>query len=114
MKMKVIFLICLIAASASASNAHAAKLKCTISSNLELLSEDILSIAEGSTHNFGNLPSYLFKLNSLSSEKFEIEVFDSNAPSRSYAAGLLHAPGDEIRWTLWSRDILLEAICRLL
>lgn len=44
--------------------------------------------------------------------KIEIEVYNANEPSRSYATGNLFDREDVVELAIWKRDLLLEVNCR--
>ena len=57
---------------------------------------------------------YRFYISNKGHSKFELEIFDANAPSRSYAAGFLRTSIDELSWAFWSRDVLIQTACTLI
>lgn len=109
MSRKVLFSVTF--SLAALSIAHAETLECEVKVNTELSSRQSLKLTSGEAKAFGKLKDYAFKLNNKGDGRFELEVFDPSAPSRSYAEAKLRDAGDEVRWTLWSREILLEAAC---
>jgi hypothetical protein len=93
--------------------AFAEPLVCTVRTSTQLVSEDLLDVASGQAGKFGYLEGYTFTVTNLGSAKFEVQVFDASAPARGYAEGSLKSADDQVKWTYWSRDVLLEAACRL-
>lgn len=54
-----------------------------------------------------------FYLTEKESPRYLIEVFDPNVPARSYAEGVLITPKDQLKWSMWSREIWVELVCSL-
>lgn len=96
-----------------AANAAAEDLVCRVKVNGAAASERKVRVSPNESVPYAELEGYRFKIKNLGPSRFEIEAYDSAAPSRGYAAGFLRAAGDAVSWTLWTRDILLETTCAL-
>ncbi len=107
---KMIFALILIS---TASLVSAEEVTCRISLNTEIQSETSFEIEANSKVLVGEIDGFRISLNNHGSSKYELEIFDPSGPSRSYAAGILKNPQDEITWTLWSREVLLDSSCHL-
>lgn len=105
----------IIAASlfAGLQNAQSEELFCTLSVNLEKIAETQFQIENGSRVKYIDAGDFVFYVANKGEAKFEIEVFDGSAPSRSYAQGILRSASDDLKWSLWTRDVLLETNCKL-
>lgn len=95
------------------STSMAENLLCRVSVNLEVQSELVIQAPLNENILFAEIQSFRMRIKNLGASKFEIEVYDSVEPARSYAKGTLRTEEDEVRWTLWKRDILLETSCSL-
>lgn len=91
----------------------ASGLECKVSVNSQVVSKEIIDLAPNESKYFGDLSNYRLKVANHTGGKYEIEIFDPSWPSRSYSLGNLKSANDELRWSFWSRDILLEASCKL-
>lgn len=109
MKTRIISLILLLFSPST----FASDLLCRVSVNSQVVSKEIIALAPNESKYFGDLANYRLKVANQEEGKYEIEVFDPNSPSRSYSLGSLKNANDELRWSFWSRDILLEASCKL-
>lgn len=89
-------------------------LNCQISLNTKLVVNKNIYLPMTRSVSFGEVEAFRFKINNFGNSKFQIEVFDGNNPSRGYADGVLRSPLDQIKWSFWSREILLESVCTLL
>jgi len=86
---------------------------CRVMVNTETVARDRVLVPEGSRAVFAETNGYSFRVGRKASRIFEIEFYDPSAPMRGYASGTLKTADDEVQWALWTRDILLEASCRL-
>lgn len=98
---------------ATSSNAFAENIKCFLSVNSEPVAEVEFNLEANTKELFIDSTDYRFYLANKGNSKFELEVYDAYAPSRSYAIGYLRIAKDELSWAFWSRDILLETTCKL-
>ncbi len=98
---------------AGSQNVHSEEVFCTVKVNLETVAETQFNIGATERLMYVQAEDFAFYLANKGQSKFELEVFDGSVPSRSYAQGVLRALTDELTWTLWSRDILLETSCKL-
>ncbi|UXR64787.1 hypothetical protein EZJ49_00765 [Bdellovibrio bacteriovorus] len=96
----------------SGAAAQAQDLFCNLKVNNDVIADTKVTTIEGKNVVFGTYGSYQASVRNLGSSKFYIEIYETNV-SRTYADGVLRTEDDEIKWTLWSREILLEASCRL-
>ncbi len=108
--MKKILILALIFSS---HLARAELLLCKVKLRTENYSEKKISTASGESTQFEDVEGYRLKLNNLGGSKFEIEVFDGNAETRSYARATLKNSANELSWSLWSRENLIESSCKL-
>ncbi len=97
----------------SVSGAFAEQLLCKVIINTEVQGKKEIAVLPDEKVTFADVDSFRMMVKNLGSAKFEVEVYDGNEPSRGYAKGSLKTSDDEVRWTLWRRDILLEASCQL-
>lgn len=98
---------------ANVSGAFAEQLLCKVTVNTEVQTKKEITVLPDEKVTFADVDSFRMMVKNLGSAKFEVEVFDGNEPSRGYAKGSLKTSDDEVRWTLWRRDILLETSCQL-
>lgn len=97
----------------SASMAKASDLVCNVKINAEEAAVTEFTVAPNTEVTYAVLEGYKFFVSNLGNSKFELEIYDSNGPTRSYATGHLRNLTDDLSWTLWSREILLETTCKL-
>lgn len=95
------------------NSARAEDLYCEVKANTESILAKSLTLPTASTARLVQFNGFVVKITNLDKAQFEIEVFDPNVPSRSYANGFLHSSTDELKLSLWSENILLEAKCKL-
>lgn len=93
---------------------HAETIKCFISVNAERVVETEFSVLPGNKELFADSGDYRFFMKNFDHSKFELEVYDVYAPSRSYSTGFLRTSEDELAWAFWSRDVLIETTCKLI
>lgn len=108
--MKKLMLICTLLLS---SGVYANELLCSVSQGLVEVSISDVKVAPGEKASYETLDGYMFSVKNLGDSKFELDVFDSSTPSRSYASGILKSPSDTLSWTYWSRETLIETNCHL-
>lgn len=108
MKYILLFMVACLTSTSMAEN-----LLCQVSINMEVQSKLSLQVPLDENILYAKFQPFQMRIKNLGASKFEIEVYDSEEPSRSYAKGTLRAEDDEVRWTLWRRDILLETSCSL-
>ncbi|MEQ1666403.1 MAG: hypothetical protein ABL927_13615, partial [Bdellovibrionales bacterium] len=87
-------------------------LYCNVKLNSALVTEIKVDVAESNEVEYARLENFRFKIKSLSAQKFEITVFDGVTPSRSFASGVLKITQDELSWAVWTRETLIESLCR--
>ena len=107
-KLIISFVLLLATTSAFAEN-----LICTVSVNLQVVAEAEVTAEVKNKEIYVQAEDFTFYVTILGNSKFEMEIFDMTTPSRSYAQGYLRSAADELTWTLWSRDILLDTSCKL-
>lgn len=95
-------------------NALSADLLCRVKVNHETVSERKVVLDEGTSAFYAETRGFRMRANHRGASKFELEVIDLETPSRGYAEASLRAPEDAIKWTLWTRELLLETSCQLL
>lgn len=108
---KVIFFTLLLKIIPSISFAE--ELICQVKVNTQTVSEQKLTVPANASIPYAEVEGFRMKINNHGASKFELEIFDPSVPSRGYAEGSLKDAKDELKWTLWTRDILLETACRL-
>lgn len=94
-------------------NAYSEELFCTVSVNLETVAETEFNLEVSERTKYVDAGDFVFYVKNMGDSKFELEVFDGSVPSRSYALGILRNATDDLKWSLWTRDILLETSCKL-
>lgn len=107
-KILIAFMILIISTSLFAET-----LTCNVQVSLEEVARVEFAINSMEQKKYISSEGYSFYLNSKGDSKFELEIFNGNEPSRSYAEGFLKTPSDTLTWTLWTRDVLLTTQCRL-
>ncbi len=95
------------------TNAFAENIKCSLSVSTEPVVEVEFNVEPNTKELFVDSTDYRFYMTNKGNSKFELEVFDAYAPSRSYSTGYLRTTADELSWAFWSRDVLLETTCKL-
>lgn len=109
MKTRIMSLVLLLISPST----FASELVCKVSVNSQVVSKEVVALAPKESKYFGDLANYRLKVANQEEGKYEIEVFDPSWPSRSYSLGYLKSANDEVRWSFWSREIFLEASCKL-
>lgn len=94
--------------------AMAEDLNCRVKQNTEVIYANNFNLPVNSSASLGDFGSFRIKVNNFGKSMFQIEVFDGDIPSRNYTDGVLRAANDQLRWSVWNREILLEAICTLI
>lgn len=94
-------------------SAHAEILNCEVIGNHELLSSTKLEVKTSASYLYAQHGSYSFYVKTSPINQYEIEIYNSSGPIRSYVVGKLELLKDKLAWTLWTRDILLETNCKL-
>jgi len=102
MKFLFLFLISL--------NLSATEISCFVEKNLSPVLEFTEEVAVGERISIGEIDQFKFYLKSLNYNQFEIEIYDRETPSRQYTEG----SGENLKWTLWSREVLLNINCKSL
>ncbi|MBC7714558.1 MAG: hypothetical protein H7177_14525 [Rhizobacter sp.] len=98
----------------SSSFAFAENVQCNYSVNGgEAVETGVFNVAANSKEIYVDAEDYRFFISNKGNAKFELEIFDAYAPSRSYATGYLRTAADDISWAFWSRDVLIETTCKL-
>lgn len=95
------------------SFALAEDLICGVRMNTQPVLERKVSLTPNAADALAEFEGFRLKLRNLSDGRFEIEAYDSAATTRSYAEAHLRTSKDTLKWTFWSRDILLETSCAL-
>jgi hypothetical protein len=88
------------------------ELSCQMQVNGSVVATSNVKVAPRSTVKVVEIEGFLAKVTSRGESRFELEIYDPATPSRSYAEGVLRASSDQLKWSLWRRDILLEFACR--
>lgn len=91
----------------------AANIECQIAVNTIIDQKNTFEINAKESFTYGQYQEFKFKLNAHGHDQYEIEVFDSNTPARSYAEGNLNLPDQQVKWAYWSREVLIETVCKL-
>ncbi|OUR97277.1 hypothetical protein A9Q84_13200 [Halobacteriovorax marinus] len=95
------------------SSTMATDLICKINLNTTNVFTTKVSVEAGEKVTIAAGEQYSFFLKNLVGDDYELEVLNVQAPSRSYALASLSTSSDKLQYSLWSRDILLEASCRI-
>jgi len=109
--LKKLMLIC--ALLLSSGFLYGSELHCSVSQGLVEVSIAEVTVFPGEKSSYETLEGYMFAVKNLGDSKFELDVFDSSTPSRSYSSGSLRSSSDSLSWTYWSRETLIETTCRL-
>lgn len=91
----------------------AEELFCTLSVNMETVGEVQFKAEPQAKTPYLIADGFSFYVSNKGNSKFELEIFNLEGPSRSYAEGFLRSKEDTLAWTLWTRDMLLETKCKL-
>lgn len=91
----------------------AEELYCTVSVNMDTVAEVQFKVEPKTKSAYVIADDFSFYINNKGAGKFELEIFNLEGPSRSYAEGYLRTAEDTLSWTLWTRDYLLETRCVL-
>lgn len=91
----------------------ASEFTCNIKINNEDVHNTSFEVSEGEKFMFADSSSLKFSLKAMKKEKYELEAFDLSIPSRSYATSMVKEKGDNLSYTLWTRDSLIEVKCEL-
>lgn len=86
---------------------------CQIKQNTKVIFSQNFELPAKNSASLGEVENYRIKINNFGGSRFQIEVFDSEGPARIYTDGSLKEKADSLKWSLWSRDILLEVECAL-
>ena len=86
---------------------------CNVSVNTEVVAETEFTVVPKTKVTYVLVEDYTFFVANLGESKYELEIYDSAGPTRFYATSYLRTTSDQLAWTLWSRDILLETSCKL-
>ncbi len=87
-------------------------LVCQMKVNTQLLLEQTVEVGPEAVV-VGEVEGYKLKVKKTAKDVFELDVFDYSAASRSYASSTLRYKKDVLSWSLWTREVLVEASCRL-
>ena len=93
--------------------ANSASLNCEVINDHEVISSSEVEASLGQSLQYASIGSYTFYVKQTELSQFELEIYNSNGPIRSYASGTLKKTTDKLAWTIWTRDILLETNCKL-
>ncbi|MBY0412537.1 MAG: hypothetical protein K2Q18_00155 [Bdellovibrionales bacterium] len=107
---KILSVLLLVLVSTSA---FAETITCNVQVSLEEVARVEFDLAPNTQTKYVASEGFSFYLNNKGDSKFELEIFNIDGPSRSYAEGYLRSPNDTLTWTLWTRDILLATECKL-
>lgn len=99
---------------AVAADASAAELLCQVKVNAEIQSVARIEVSENASALYAETHGFRLRVNSRGASRYELEIYDSAVPSRSYSEGALRNGTDELKWALWTREILLETSCRII
>jgi hypothetical protein len=114
MKMKPLLItLCANFLACTSFAAHAEDLLCQTSTSTQVISEQVVTVAEHEKVKFEEQVGFSLMVHNLGHSQFELEIFDANGESRSYATGFLHSKDDILAWSIWSRTVLLETSCKL-
>jgi hypothetical protein len=99
-------------AAIASFHVHAAQVSCQASKNLDVQWSHAVTTQVGQRVEIGSVEDYDFLLKEVETGRFEIEVFDPYTPARQYANGVIDK-ANGLKWSLWTREILLEIDCRI-
>lgn len=108
--MKTLLLSSLVLASVPA---HAFTLDCSGFLNGSLDFIDEVSINPGQKNvAVGESGEYEFVLSALAEDKFELQGYNFNEPSRTYSIAKITKTGDVVELAVWKREFLIEVKCQ--
>lgn len=108
---KFLFVICSLI---FAGNAFAEDLTCNVMANLDEVARVDFTLNSNEQTKYAFSEVFSFFVTNKGHGKFELEIYNNNGPTRSYAEGYLRNSEDTLTWTMWTRDILLSTECRLI
>lgn len=97
----------------SSTAALAFELVCDLYVSGVLEQSSVVTTTQGQKISVADFESLKFFIEEKESPRYVIEVFDPSIPSRSYAEGVLITPKDELKWSLWNREIWIDLSCSL-
>lgn len=110
--MKVFGMIAVLLFSMAAS-AQNNEVSCVVKVNGEIRYDFILASPEGQKIEVGEFEGYKVLLNHTANSRYSMEIYDIDATTRSYADATLRNLEDDVTNTIWKREILVEAQCKL-
>lgn len=110
--MKKIFLLALFTIS---FNTFAEDLACSVNLNTVNVTDVEVTVGAQEKVLFADLENgFRFYINNKGNSKFEIEVVNNDEQTRSYADGKLQNLDEEVSWSIWSRDYMIDSTCKLI
>ncbi|PIK15137.1 MAG: hypothetical protein CES88_00060 [Halobacteriovorax sp. JY17] len=103
----------LLLALVSSISISAREFNCNIKMNGEEVHNTSFKVSAGESIKFADSPSLKFYLKSMKDDKFELQAYDVEKASRTYAIGKVRESGDILNYTLWTRSALIESECLL-
>ncbi|MDB2425930.1 hypothetical protein N9W41_00155 [bacterium] len=103
-------LIMIISILAFSTNAFPAQIFCKIKVNTELVFKTQFDETNKKTI-LGKYGDYQISLVNKGHLNYEIEAYNNEIPSRTYALGNLNTVSNKISLDLWTRDVLLQSSC---
>jgi hypothetical protein len=98
---------------ASASYANDYNFKCIATYNAEKVMENVITLQAGEKNKFiGEVDGDRFIISSLSKEKIELQIYNTDEPSRTYSTATISETQPLIGLSIWKRESILEIYCQ--
>ena len=94
------------------SNLYSKQVYCEVKVNTELVYKTQFNGNKPSKTILGEFNGYKISLLNKGQSNFEIEAYNREIPSRTYALGTLNKLNDQVHLDLWNRDLLLGSSCQ--
>lgn len=89
-------------------------LDCELKHNQTLIFTRSLTLKTGQKNvSVGSYDLFEVLVSSKSAQEIELQIYNAAEPSRSYATGVLKDKLSQVELSLWTREFLMEAHCRL-
>lgn len=90
------------------------KLSCTGRYNLEVMMETEITLGTSEKNKFiGEFEGFQFFVSSISNDVVELQAYNMEAPSRSYATAKVTEAGSFVDLSIWTREFIIDARCTL-
>lgn len=92
--------------------AHETKLQCKATHNTDIVLETEVTLNHAERNkSFGEFEQFQFFLSDNGNDVIELQSYNNNEPSRTYATAKITEAGSYVELSIWSREYLLEVRC---